>query len=194
MNKQSNIFFGILVIVLLVGGFFLFKQLDKKPTDSANTQEPFSVVGENTATSDESANLASSEQKENTKPLQATNTAIKMDKDITTLSIKTLKEGTGDIVSKNGDRLTMNYTGSLLNGTKFDSNVDPAFGHVSPFDFVIGKGMVIRGWEEGLLGMKVGEKRLLTIPAAMAYGSMSPSPLIPPNSALVFEVELLKIN
>lgn len=191
MNKQNNIFFIILIVVLIGGGFFLYKELNKN-TVPVTTSEI--SLGENLTETSQSEIQTPGTTPEVTTKLAEPKVIKKMDKDITTLSIQVLKEGTGDVVSKNGDTLTMNYTGSLLNGTKFDSNVDPAFGHVRPFDFVIGKGMVIRGWEEGLLGMKVGEKRLLTIPAAMAYGSQSPSPLIPANSALVFEVELLKIN
>jgi FKBP-type peptidyl-prolyl cis-trans isomerase len=88
----------------------------------------------------------------------------------------------------------MNYTGKLLNGTTFDSNVDPKFNHVTPFEFTLGAGMVIRGWDEGLVGMKVGEKRILTIPSDMGYGARGAGASIPPNAALVFEVELLKIK
>lgn len=110
------------------------------------------------------------------------------------LQITVLKEGTGTEVSKNGDMLEMNYTGSLENGLVFDSNVDPKFGHVAPFEFQLGAGMVIKGWDQGLLNMKIGEKRKLSIPSELAYGAYSPSPLIPANSDLVFEVELLKIN
>lgn len=191
MNKQNSIFFIILIVVLIGGGFFLYKELNKNTTPATTSETP---LGESTTEVLQDETQSSGTTPAVTTKLAEPKITKKMDKDITTLSVEVLKQGTGDVVSKNGDRLTMNYTGSLLNGTKFDSNVDPAFGHVSPFDFVIGKGMVIRGWEEGLLGMKVGEKRLLTIPAAMAYGPMSPSPLIPANSALVFEVELLKIN
>ena len=95
--------------------------------------------------------------------------------------------------SKNGDILVMNYTGRLTDGTVFDSNVDPKFGHVSPFKFTLGAGDVIRGWDEGLLGMKIGEKKTLTIPPEKGYGSRGVGS-IPPNSTLIFEVELLAIN
>lgn len=121
------------------------------------------------------------------------NTSTTMDTK-NTLQITVLKEGTGTQVSKNGDILEMNYTGTLENGTAFDSTVDPKFGHVKPFEFQIGTGMVIKGWEQGLLNMKKGEKRKLSIPSDLAYGAYSPSPLIPANSNLIFEVELLKIN
>ena len=103
-------------------------------------------------------------------------------------------ENTQARVAKNGDVLVMNYTGKLTNGTVFDSNVDPKFGHVTPFEFTLGAGMVIAGWDEGLLGMKVGEKKTLTIAPEKAYGARSPSPLIPANSTLIFDVELVSIK
>ena len=96
-------------------------------------------------------------------------------------------------VSKNGDVLTMNYTGKLTNGTVFDSNVDPKFGHVEPFTFTLGAGQVITGWDEGLVGMKVGEKRTLNIPPEKGYGNRAVSS-IPANSTLIFDVELVDIK
>lgn len=96
-------------------------------------------------------------------------------------------------VSKPGDVLAMNYTGRLENGTVFDSNVDPKFNHVEPFLFVLGAGQVIQGWDEGLVGMKVGEKKTLTIAPEKAYGNRAVGS-IPANSTLIFEVELLAIN
>ena len=101
---------------------------------------------------------------------------------------------TGAEVAKAGDVVSVNYTGKLANGTVFDSNVDPKFGHVTPFTFNLGAGQVIKGWDTGIVGMKVGDKKTLTLPPAEAYGSSSPSPLIPPNSTLIFNVELLSIN
>lgn len=110
--------------------------------------------------------------------------------EVTELIIKTTKEGTG-AVAVAGQRVAVYYTGRLLDGTVFDSNVDPKFNHPQAFTFSLGAGEVIRGWDLGVAGMKVGEKRTLTIPAALAYGAQSPSPLIPANSVLVFDVELL---
>lgn len=105
-----------------------------------------------------------------------------------------MEENTNERVAKNGDTLSMNYTGRLEDGTVFDSNVDPKFGHVTPFEFTLGAGMVIAGWDEGLVGMKIGEKKTLTIPPEKAYGDRSPSPLIPANSTLIFDVEVLDIK
>lgn len=102
-------------------------------------------------------------------------------------------EPTQNRVAKNGDTLVMNYTGRLTNGTVFDSNVDPKFAHVQPFEFRLGAGEVIKGWDEGLLGMKVGEKKTLTIPPEKGYGARGQGP-IPPNSTLIFDVELIAIK
>jgi len=97
-------------------------------------------------------------------------------------------------VAKTGDTVSMNYTGRLQNGKVFDSNVDPKFNHVQPFTFTLGAGQVIPGWDKGIVGMKVGEKKTLTIPPADAYGAAGVPGVIPPNSTLIFDVELLAIK
>lgn len=89
-----------------------------------------------------------------------------------------------------GQRVTVHYTGWLTNGTKFDSSVDRG----SPFQFVIGTGQVIKGWDEGVASMKVGGKRKLTIPAELGYGQRGAGDLIPPGATLVFEVDLLGVQ
>jgi FKBP-type peptidyl-prolyl cis-trans isomerase len=106
------------------------------------------------------------------------------------MKIETLKEGTGES-AKNGDTVSVHYTGTLENGTKFDSSVDRG----TPFSFTLGVGQVIQGWDLGVAGMKVGEKRKLTIPSELAYGDTgTPGGPIPPKATLIFEVELLGIN
>lgn len=97
-------------------------------------------------------------------------------------------------VAKAGDTVAMNYTGRLVDGTVFDSNVDPKFGHVQPFVFTLGAGQVIAGWDKGIVGMKVGEKKTLTIPPEDGYGAAGAGGVIPPNATLVFDVELLAIK
>ncbi|MFA5993900.1 MAG: FKBP-type peptidyl-prolyl cis-trans isomerase [Parcubacteria group bacterium] len=106
------------------------------------------------------------------------------------LEIKTTAEGSGERKTKLGDKISVHYTGKLVDGTKFDSSVDRG----TPFEFQIGQGMVIAGWEKGLLDMKVGEKRTLTIPAEMGYGARGAGGIIPPNAALIFDVELMAIK
>ncbi len=104
-----------------------------------------------------------------------------------------IKEGTGDVANA-GDTVAMNYTGKLADGTVFDSNVDPKFNHVQPFIFTIGAGQVIKGWDVGVAGMKVGEKRNLEISPDFAYGATGAGGVIPPNATISFEVELLQIK
>ena len=99
-----------------------------------------------------------------------------------------LVEGTGPS-PHSGQTLVTSYVGRFLNGARFDSSAD----HSRPFSFQIGKGQLIKGWEEGLLTMKVGGKRKLIIPSSLAYGPMGLPPIIPPDTTLIFEVELLGI-
>ena len=106
---------------------------------------------------------------------------------------------TDDFVSqgeeaKAGDTVAMNYTGRLEDGTVFDSNIDPNFGHTDPLEFTLGAGQMIPGFEKEILGMKVGEKKTFKIPPEEAYGAAGRPPVIPPNATLVFEVELLAIQ
>lgn len=104
------------------------------------------------------------------------------------LKVEDIKAGTGREV-KSGDTVVINYLGTLTDGTKFDSSYDRG----EPFTTQIGVGQVIKGWDEGVVGMKVGGKRKLTIPPDLAYGDRAIGS-IPPNSTLVFEVELLDIK
>jgi FKBP-type peptidyl-prolyl cis-trans isomerase len=97
--------------------------------------------------------------------------------------------GTGDVAVA-GKTTTVHYTGWLENGKKFDSSVDRG----QPFSFPLGGGRVIKGWDEGVQGMKVGGKRKLTIPSDLGYGSRGAGGVIPPNATLVFDVELLEVK
>jgi FKBP-type peptidyl-prolyl cis-trans isomerase FkpA len=105
------------------------------------------------------------------------------------LGYTVLQTGDGPAATP-GQHVTVHYTGWLTNGTKFDSSHD----RHSPFSFDLGQGDVIKGWDEGVAGMKVGEKRRLVIPANLGYGARGAGGVIPPNATLVFEVELLGVS
>lgn len=172
----------ILIVVIAVGFggiFFLSNQkVENSKINLAPTiypsPTPITVVPTNAIITGESATAGAN-----------------MDNVITTeggLQIQDLTVGTGQEV-KSGDTVTVNYLGTLTNGTKFDSSYD----RNQPFSTQIGVGQVIKGWDEGIVGMKVGGKRKLTIPPALGYGSQ-PAGSIPPNSTLIFEVELLSVK
>lgn len=104
------------------------------------------------------------------------------------LKIESSGNGTGE-GAKVGQNVTVHYTGKLTSGVKFDSSLDRR----TPFQFVLGQGSVIKGWDAGLQGMKVGEKRTLTIPPRYGYGERGTGK-IPPNATLVFDIEMIKID
>lgn len=110
------------------------------------------------------------------------------------LQYEILEESTNNQQPTAGDRVTVHYTGWLENdgqpGTKFDSSID----REQPLVFTIGIGQVIKGWDEGLMLMKVGEKRRLVIPSNLAYGARGAGGVIPPNATLIFDVELIKVG
>jgi len=105
------------------------------------------------------------------------------------LQFEITKEGDGNI-AKAGDNVSVHYTGWLMDDTKFDSSKD----RNEPFEFPLGARMVIKGWDEGVQGMKIGETRMLVIPPELGYGARGAGNVIPPDATLKFEVELLKIK
>jgi peptidylprolyl isomerase len=114
--------------------------------------------------------------------------AFSVDGELLEMVIDDVRIGNGEEVKK-GDTLTVHYIGTTQDGVRFDSSYERG----EPFLFTVGEGKVIQGWDEGLIGMKVGGQRILVIPGTMAYGNRQVG-LIPPNSPLVFAVELLKIE
>ncbi len=161
-------FVAIVFIVILVGGMYFFEKKNPKET----------LQGENKSVTKEQVQTSAQDQ-------------LLTDNDNNMgLDIKVTQEGTGERMTKSGDAISVHYTGKLTDGTKFDSSVDRG----TPFEFTIGKGMVIQGWEQGLLDMKVDEKRTLTIPAEMGYGARGTGGVIPPNATLIFDVELVSIK
>ena len=131
---------------------------------------------------------ASARKTPNTKaPTKVTGPGVKTDSGLEYWDIRI---GHGD-PAKEGSHVRVHYTGWLTNGKKFDSSVDAG----TPFDFTIGNGEVIKGWEEGVTGMRVGGKRQLRIPPSLAYGAQgTPDGTIPPNATLIFDVQLLAIQ
>ena len=159
------IFFVLLAVALFVYNYF-------KDTEKA---DPTDLTFEDTADTD---NI------NNTNNMDTNNIS-----DIEGLQIEILKQGEGE-EAKNGDTVNVHYTGTLTDGTKFDSSIDRG----APFPFTLGAGQVIKGWDLGVVGMKVGEKRKLTIAPELGYGTVGAGAVIPPNATLIFEVEMISIQ
>lgn len=176
---MNNIQTGIAVTLALVvmGSFFI-------PGFSLFGADPMPAT-------DESAGVvlgAESEPVENTTTNTNSNTANTMPTS-DELQVSDEAVGTGAI-AKAGDSLTVNYVGALADGTIFDASAN----HGQPFTFKLGNGDVIKGWDQGLVGMKEGGKRLLIIPAALGYGDRGSGSAIPPGATLLFQVELVKVT
>lgn len=108
---------------------------------------------------------------------------------VTQLQIETLQEGTGDVTAEQGDTITVHYRGTFLDGREFDAS-SPG----NPISFQLSRGALIDGWIDGIPGMKVGETRRLVIPSDLAYGAQGYPPVIPPNTPLEFEIELVDVQ
>ncbi len=169
-NQKGNI--GVVIFSIIIVGFIFFLV--------------FSLI-RNISNKD---NLRSEYKSENFK--QEINT--KQEENYLTSQNKMEDTKNSEQVSKVGDTLVMNYTGRLTDGTVFDSNIDPKFNHVTPFEFTLGAGQVIKGWDEGLVGMKIGEKKTLTISPDKGYGDRGVPGAIPGGATLIFDVELVGIK
>ena len=169
---EKNILLIIIAIVAIVGFYFLLQ-------NSQNNENENQEINSNENSEQQEANSEKENGEKNKEEVKNENQK---------LEIEVLKEGTGE-EAKNNDKVTVHYTGTLENGTKFDSSLDRG----DPFVFTLGVGDVIKGWDQGVLGMKVGEKRKLTIPSELGYGTRGAGS-IPPNATLIFEVELLEVE
>lgn len=176
-QNNSNILnflgYGFAVFVATFGiVYFLNYSNNKSNVAATATATPKTVVAEKDIVVENSAT--------STKNMQ---------ENVTELKIEDQVVGTGaEAVS--GKVISVHYTGTLTNGTKFDSSKDRG----TPFEFTLGAGQVIQGWDKGFAGMKVGGKRKLTIPSEMGYGAQGAGGVIPPNATLIFEVELLGVK
>jgi FKBP-type peptidyl-prolyl cis-trans isomerase len=182
MNKTA---IGIIVFILLFGGvvYLASSAKDQRATQAMKGDVQISVAPINTEESQSDVQGTTDEQTEPTGGEVMDNNAQG-----TNLKVEDIQVGSGDVASA-GKKVTVHYTGTLTDGTKFDSSVD----RNQPFTFTLGAGEVIQGWDQGVAGMKVGGKRKLTIPPSLGYGSRATGP-IPANSTLIFDVELLKVE
>lgn len=165
---------GLIVIIIVLSAIYLFSTRSEAPVSLSDTPTDSTQAQQNEQENKSTTNTNEQESTQMT--------------DITKLNRVTITQGSGE-AAKAGDTITVHYTGTLLNGTKFDSSLDRG----TPFSFQLGAGMVIAGWDQGLIGTKVGEKLRLEIPSEMAYGDRAVS-VIPANSDLIFEVEVLDIK
>lgn len=171
-NKRY-LFVTVFLVLLIVGGGIYAYTTKEDSSAPLQTSTPSATI-------------------ETTAIPSATTSAKPMEK-VTELKIEDSIIGTGEEATI-GKNVSVNYTGSLTDGKIFDSNIIASFGHREPFSFTLGAGQVIKGWDEGVAGMKVGGKRKLTIPSSLGYGDSGIPGAIPGGATLIFEVELLGVQ
>jgi FKBP-type peptidyl-prolyl cis-trans isomerase FkpA len=185
-KKEINIILAIILVIVVVG-ILVFISIKNK---TESTEETSSLsYGENGVTGGDAGKINMQTNDSSGANSQTGGQAV----DKGGVKVTVLSQGSGK-TAKDGDKVSMNYTGMFTDGTKFDSNVDPKFQHVEPFTFTLGAGQVIKGWDVGVEGMKEGEKRKLEITPEYGYGASGIPGAIPGNATLIFEVELLKVN
>jgi len=189
----KNILVPTIVVLVVVIGVYLIATAPgpKSPVAPGSDQIAFDtpVATASTKISPVSTPIATPSPKKVASPLSISPSVTPQVTIMNGLKIEDLSVGTGPEV-KSGDTISINYLGTLLDGKKFDSSYDRG----QPFETQIGVGQVIKGWDLGVVGMKVGGKRRLTIPPELGYGSRGAGNVIPPDATLVFEVELMGIN
>ena len=181
--KKNWISIAVGIVAIIIVAKLLFKSPEQKGESQKKDSTSEAITTQPTATQEVLIPPTAAFSNKNT------STSTPMTEKVTELKIEDTTVGTGPAV-KSGDTVVMNYKGTLLDGTKFDSSYDRG----TPFETQIGVGRVIQGWDKGIPGMKVGGKRKLTIPSDMAYGAQGAGGVIPPNAALIFEVELISIK
>ena len=191
MNTKSII--GIVIVVVIIGLIVVW--LRKAPATPAAPENPVANAPQTVATMPDTDPSTSSGQAPANAPAASAPAAASQGKIISTsmkgdMKIEVTKEGSGTPIT-NGQTAVMLYTGTLADGTVFDST-DKHGGQ--PFSFSLGAVQVIKGWDQGIVGMKVGEERTLIIPADMAYGAAGYPPVIPQNATLTFHVTLVGIK
>jgi FKBP-type peptidyl-prolyl cis-trans isomerase FkpA len=188
MNTKSIIGIIIAVIIIVLIAVWLVKA-------PASPVEPKVTTVPVTTPTNPSTKITTPDATPSNASGQATTTTFTTNKPISSktinnMKIDIIKEGTGPAIT-NGQTAVMLYTGKLTDGSVFDST--DKHGN-QPFSFALGSGMVIKGWDQGILGMKVGEQRTLTIPPELGYGAAGYPPVIPQNATLVFDVTLVGIK
>jgi FKBP-type peptidyl-prolyl cis-trans isomerase len=166
---------GIGILILAVGGLFVLQNSSTTPSGSTTTSS-----NPTSSTTTSGTGMCANQP--------AADTSFK-NEDVKTLGKQDNIVGTGAEATA-GKTVVVNYIGRLVDGSKFDASCDRG----QPFDFQLGTGGVIKGWDDGVAGMKVGGQRRLVIPAELGYGAAGAGGAIPPNAALIFDVELLEVR